>query len=145
MTYEEFQKKYMEELTEMLFRCRVCDETLSKFGLKKHAKRYHATSKPYNCELCSKGFHRLDERLSHMNESHPFALKCTECNVQFYMTENFVEHMQINHSTSVNKTSVKSKTDIDVPLQRLRFVPRRIEDDVRAPHFGAPHIVSCSL
>ncbi|KAG5682230.1 hypothetical protein PVAND_011595 [Polypedilum vanderplanki] len=128
ITYEDFQKRYMQELNESLYRCTVCDDTLSKFALKKHAKRFHATSKPYNCELCSQGFHRLDERLTHMHDSHNQALKCKECNIQFYMSFDYAEHMRNMHHISINISSNKSKTDIDVPLQRLRFVPKRIDD-----------------
>jgi uncharacterized short protein YbdD (DUF466 family) len=118
----------MEELSESMYRCRVCNETLSKFALKKHSKRYHATSKPYNCELCSFGCHRLDERLSHMNENHPDSLKCTVCNIQFYSSDNYVDHMRSSHNKQVAMRAAKSRTEIDVPLQRLRFVPRRVEE-----------------
>ena len=115
-----------------MFQCVVCNESLTKFALKKHSKRFHATTKPFYCELCDEGFYRLDERLTHMRDSHHGSFTCFPCNVQFYWSENYVEHMQNTHNASISVSTDKQLTEIDVPIQRLRFVAQRIGGPVKS-------------
>lgn len=103
---------------------------MSKFSVKKHLKRYHATSKAFYCELCPEGFQRPDARLHHMNMTHHDSFRCFNCNVQFYISSNYVEHMQQAHNMLIRVLTSKKKSEVDVPLDRLRFLPERLDNDV---------------
>jgi hypothetical protein len=103
---------------------------MTKFSVKKHLKRCHATSKPFYCELCKEGFQRPDTRMQHMAAVHKDNFRCFQCNIQFYMSYSYVEHMQQSHSMSIRVISGKKKTEVDVPIERLRFVPETLDNDV---------------
>lgn len=124
MTFIEFRNTFIREENES-FVCVPCNEQLSKLNLKKHLKKYHATSRPYNCEICSSSFHRINERIAHMHMAHPDALKCTICNKQFHLSTIYMDHMKAIHNKNVNVRSNKIKSDVDVPIERLRFIARR--------------------
>lgn len=93
-------------------------------------KRSHATSKPFYCELCNEGFQRADTRMQHMASAHTDNFRCFKCKIQFYMSASYAEHMQQNHNLSIRVITKKLKTDIDVPIERLRFVPDQLDNDV---------------
>lgn len=122
LVFLDFLRSYIKESGTDLT-CTVCDTRMTKFSVKKHLKSFHATSKPFNCELCSGSFQKQDERMKHMAKIHPNDLKCFQCNEQFYISEKYVEHMQVNHRETISVKSSKKRSDIDVPIERLRFVP----------------------
>jgi hypothetical protein len=39
-----------------------------------------------------------------------------------------VEHMQTSHNLLIRVLSSKNKTEVDVPLDRLRFLPQRMDN-----------------
>jgi hypothetical protein len=127
LTYDEFNNQYIRSIGDN-FKCIICRVSMSKFSVKKHLKRYHATSKAFYCEICPEGFHRQDLRVSHMETLHHDSFRCFQCNVQFYMSSTYVEHMQTLHNLMIRVTSSKSKSEIDVPLNRLRFLPQKMND-----------------
>jgi hypothetical protein len=112
--------------------CKICKLTMSKFAIKKHAKKCHATSKPFNCELCSEEFQKPEYRITHMSLIHKDDFKCSNCNIQFYMSHNYIEHMLNFHDTHIDITPQKEKSEIDVPIERLRFVSEILEIEVRS-------------
>lgn len=103
---------------------------MTKFSVKKHLKRYHATSKAFFCELCSEGFQRPDLRTHHMEVVHHDSFRCFHCNLQFYMSSSYVEHMQDKHGLVIRVLTSKNKSEVDVPLDRLRFLPQKLDNDV---------------
>lgn len=124
LTFRDFCTEHIREEGNFM-RCLPCNEKLSKLSLKKHLKKYHATSQPYYCELCDKSFSRIDERMSHMKEAHPNSNVCLACDKQFYMSFFYMEHMRDVHNQIVKPTIIKGKTDIDVPIERLRFIAKK--------------------
>lgn len=103
---------------------------MTKFSVKKHLKRYHATSKAFYCEICPEGFQRPDVRVHHMDTMHHDSFRCFQCNVQFYSSTSYVEHMQVQHNMLIRVLTCKNKSEVDVPLDRLRFLPQRMDNDV---------------
>lgn len=130
LTFKEFQDLYVEFNGER-YNCKVCDFKMTKFNIKKHVKRCHSTCKPYYCELCPEGFKKTDERTKHMADEHPDDFKCLECKVQFYTSYNYADHMMFyHHKQEVRVVNLKSRTDIDVPMERLRFSAEIFEREV---------------
>jgi hypothetical protein len=121
LTYRDFCNEYIREEGNLM-RCLPCNKTFSKLSIKKHLKKLHATSRPYNCELCENNFFRMDERLAHMKVMHKNSLNCSLCDTQFYMSILYIEHMKSRHGKNVKALSDKGKTDVDVPIERLRFI-----------------------
>lgn len=134
LTFDEFNRKYIKDSGTSLT-CTVCKTTLNKFSLKKHIKRFHATTKSFFCELCSEGFLNVEERLQHMATAHSAHFKCFPCKIQYYMSSSYVEHMQIMHNESVAVQSLKKSSEIDVPIERLRFKPPSTSEKVRVLPF----------
>lgn len=126
MTFVEFRNTFIREENES-FVCVPCNEQVSKLSLKKHLKKYHATSRPYNCEICSESFKRMDERMTHMCSAHSDSLKCSICDKQFYLSSIYMDHMKAIHNKNVNIRSNKIKSDVDVPIERLRFIAKRLD------------------
>jgi hypothetical protein len=129
MTFEEFKDLYIEEFGER-YNCKICDFKMTKFHIKKHMKRCHCTCKPYFCELCSEGFKKVEDRTKHLAEKHPNQFKCEECNIQFYMSLNYVDHIQFFHKQSIYLKTLKPRAEIDIPIERLRFVPEIFDREV---------------
>lgn len=133
LTYKEFTKQYMTAKNGLLtdtMTCNVCNMDMSKFSVKRHLKLRHATSKPYNCELCTEGFQRADVRVQHMETQHKDNFRCFHCNIQFYMSSCYVEHMNETHKMTIRVLSGKKASDVDVPIERLRFLPKILYNDV---------------
>lgn len=126
LTFMEFKSAYIEEFSDV-FKCKICNLNFSKMSLKKHLKKFHATSHPYNCELCNESFTRFDARTFHMKYMHPDKYNCSTCNRQFYISSEFMDHMKTIHNIFINISTTKTKYDVDVPLERLRFLPRKIK------------------
>lgn len=103
---------------------------MTKFSLKKHLKRSHATSKPFYCELCPEGFQKPDDRMQHMAQEHEKDFKCVHCNLQFYLSSDYVEHMSSTHKVKITLEQAKKKSDVDVPMERLRFIPEKLNEDI---------------
>lgn len=108
---------------------------MTKFSLKKHMKRSHATSKPFNCELCSEGFLKTDDRTQHMAQEHKDDFKCVHCSLQFYLSSDFVDHMWVTHKVKMTLATNKAKSDVDVPMERLRFLPEKFNEDLAVSFF----------
>lgn len=129
MTGSEFSRKYISVKRNLLV-CTICNTNMTKFSVKKHLKRFHATTKAYYCEICCEGFHRPDVRMNHMRMVHPSSLNCFDCKTQFYCSKDYSDHMTVVHNTSVKYNHAKKKELVDVPIDRLRFVPEIIRDNV---------------
>lgn len=129
LTFDEFQELYIGEFGDR-YNCKVCDFKLTKFNIKKHVKRCHCTCKPYFCELCPEGFKKIDDRTKHMAEKHPSDFKCGDCDIQFYTSTNYVEHVSMFHQKIVQLKPLKPKAEIDVPIERLRFVAEIFDREV---------------
>lgn len=125
ITFTQFRAKYIQEKN-MSMRCQPCNEPVTKFSIKKHLRRFHATTPSYYCELCDEGFQRLDERLIHVESVHPNAFKCNVCGEKFLASTNYIEHMTNEHNMQANYSPLKDKSEIDVPIERLRFVPQKL-------------------
>lgn len=123
LTYFEFRNLYVRDDTDFMT-CIPCNEKLSKLSLKKHMKKFHATSRPFNCELCDESFQRLEERMKHMQSFHPNSFNCKICVLQFYYSSDYKDHMKMEHNQNISINTTKVKSDIDVPIERLRFLPR---------------------
>lgn len=116
---------------------------MTKFSVKKHLKRHHATSKAFYCELCPEGFQRPDLRVYHMDAVHHDSFRCFHCNFQFYMSSSYVEHMQTQHGLLIRVLTSKNKSEVDVPLDRLRFLPQKLDNDVSFKFYYFLEIKSC--
>jgi len=129
MTFKKFTANYIEKMGDWM-KCKVCNIKMTKFSVKKHLKRSHATSMPFYCEFCPEGFQRPDYRTEHMKSLHPDQLNCSTCDMQFHHTSNYCDHMLLSHNVSTNLEAHKDKREVDVPLEKLRFVPERVDNDV---------------
>lgn len=67
--------------------------------------------------------------MAHMAQEHENDFKCIHCNVQFYLSSDYVDHMLSTHKVKISLTALKKKSDVDVPMERLRFVPEMLNDD----------------
>lgn len=92
-------------------------------------KRCHATTQPFFCELCPEGFQKPDDRTQHMATVHENDFKCIHCNEQFYISTDYVEHMKEVHRVTITMEAAKKRSEIDVPLERLRFVAEKLSED----------------
>ncbi|XP_055613997.1 uncharacterized protein LOC129760371 [Uranotaenia lowii] len=101
-------KRHMETHTEarMAFSCPICNKLFStNWNLKQH-KWTHAnpTLKPFQCNMCSSGFVREADYITHMN-SHksirPYT--CNHCGCQFIRKYNWIRHTR-EHETDKNYT-----------------------------------------
>lgn len=132
LTFIEYCNRYVRDESGGM-RCVVCKLFMTKAGLKKHLKRFHATSRSFYCEVCNESFNRMDERSTHMEASHPNSLKCFICKVQFYYSADYGAHMNDTHNQEIKIFSQKEKSDLNVPLERLRFLPKKRVDPIIAP------------
>lgn len=129
VTFREFKNLHMETVGDDL-KCKICDTLSSNYTIKRHLRRCHATSQSYFCEVCNEGFHKIDNRMKHMEKAHPDHFKCVHCKVQFYYSQDYVEHMQVTHKVKVELPATKKKSDIDISMGRLRFLPEQLGVDV---------------
>lgn len=131
-TYKDFCNEYIRDEGDCIL-CIPCNVRFSKLSIKKHLKKCHATSRPYNCELCEENFFRMNERMAHMRSKHKNSLRCSTCDTQFYMSLDYVQHMKSQHDQNVKPFTNKGKTDVDVPIERLRFVPSNGHSNLVVP------------
>lgn len=122
LTYIEFKSKYMVDVDPTNHHCLACDRLIPKTSACAHLRLWHAIKMSFNCELCEEGFQRTDYRMRHMKWNHPSDLKCSICQVQYHRAILYKQHMFENHDKVVNIVSLKTKDEVDVPLEHLRFV-----------------------
>lgn len=129
LTFKEFKDQYVEAVGDDL-KCMICETLFSRYTIKRHLRRCHATSHSFFCELCDDGFQKQDKRMKHMETNHPSDFKCIHCNVQFYYSLDYAEHMQNTHKVKLQLSAAKKKDEVDVAIERLRFVPEQLGTDV---------------
>lgn len=129
-TFNQFVAKYIESTGDAMS-CKICGpgQFFLKYNLRKHLKRSHATTPSFFCELCPEGFNKPSDRTAHMEAVHKDDFKCVHCNIQFYMSTSYVEHMKETHRVTVTLTAAKQRSEIDVPMERLRFLAEKICED----------------
>ncbi|XP_058443258.1 uncharacterized protein LOC131425402 [Malaya genurostris] len=101
-------KRHMETHTEerMAYSCTICNKLFStNWNLKQH-KWTHAnpTLKPFQCNMCSSGFVREADYITHMNAHksiRPYT--CNHCGCQFIRKYNWIRHTR-EHETDKNYT-----------------------------------------
>lgn len=101
-------KRHMETHTDerLAYSCTICNKLFStNWNLKQH-KWTHAnpTLKPFQCNLCSSGFVREADYITHMNAHksiRPYT--CNHCGCQFIRKYNWIRHTR-EHETEKNYT-----------------------------------------
>lgn len=78
--------------------------------------------------------------MQHMATVHSDNLRCFQCDIQFYISTNYADHMHQVHNMSIRVLAAKSKCDVDVPIERLRFIPKKLDNDVS---FGKKSCLNC--
>uniref|UniRef100_A0A1Q3EYX0 C2H2-type domain-containing protein n=1 Tax=Culex tarsalis TaxID=7177 RepID=A0A1Q3EYX0_CULTA len=99
-------KRHMETHTDerLAYSCTICNKLFStNWNLKQH-KWTHAnpTLKPFQCALCSSGFVREADYVTHMNAHksiRPYT--CNHCGCQFIRKYNWIRHTR-EHETEKN-------------------------------------------
>ena len=121
----EFVELYLVR-NDKIVSCKVCCSSFSCLKIGVHLKRWHATTKPFVCQICDADFYRNDARTKHMCKLHPNELKCNFCNIQFNKALLYVDHMRVTHRITV-ELPVNTKT-APVDLHDLLYVghPNRI-------------------
>lgn len=127
-TYNDFKLHYVVDHDVQHNKCLPCNKTILKTSVSAHLRMHHAIVACYNCELCDKGFQRADYRIRHMKFSHPDDYNCTYCNIQFHRSTLFREHMVNYHKMTCNVTELKTKEEVDVHLESMKFVTHLPED-----------------
>lgn len=120
--YTDFKTRYVVDHDVSNVKCLPCNRPIIKTSVCAHLRLHHSIVSSYNCELCTDGFQRSDYRMRHMKHSHPDDYKCSYCNLQFYRSTLFREHMENYHKMSCNVPELKTKEEIDVPLETMKFV-----------------------
>lgn len=128
--YAEFKTKFIRNSDPENFRCIPCKRVILKTSVCAHMRLWHAVTMSYNCELCPIGFQRSDYRQRHMKFNHRHDFNCSLCDVQFYRSVLYKQHMLRNHQITVNVPALKTKDEIDPPLENLKFI-ERVPDSIR--------------
>lgn len=56
-------------------------------------------------------------------------LRCFHCDLQFYLSSNYADHMQNTHKMVIRVVASKPKCEVDVPIERLRFVAEKLDSE----------------
>lgn len=120
--YADFKIRFVVDHDQANVKCLPCNRLVIKTSVCAHLRLHHSIVMSYNCELCTEGFQRSDYRMRHMKHSHPDDFKCTHCNTQFYRSKLFQEHMKSYHKMNYNVPELKTKEEVDVALETMRFV-----------------------
>lgn len=120
--YNEFKTKFIRNSDPENFKCIPCGRVILKTSVCAHMRLWHAATMSYNCELCRAGFQRSDYRQRHMKFSHGSDFNCNLCDIQFYRSVLYKQHMLLNHQIKINIPELKTKDEIDPPLESLKFV-----------------------
>ncbi|XP_065077083.1 uncharacterized protein LOC135700488 [Ochlerotatus camptorhynchus] len=101
-------KRHMETHTDerMAFSCTICNKVFStNWNLKQHRWTHaNPTLKPFQCNMCSSGFVREADYITHMNAHksiRPYT--CNHCGCQFIRKYNWIRHTR-EHETDKNYT-----------------------------------------
>lgn len=130
LNYTDFKNKYVVDEDQSSLRCIPCDRVILRTSACAHLRLWHAITMCYNCEICPEGFQRVDYRQRHMKFSHPDDFKCEDCQLQFHRSTLYRQHMLENHLTKVDVKELKTKDEIDVPLENMKFI-EHVPDSVR--------------
>jgi hypothetical protein len=128
--YSDFKSTFVVEEDPSNLRCIPCDRVILRTSACAHLRLWHAITMCYNCEVCSEGFQRVDYRQRHMKFNHPDHYKCESCQLQFHRSVLYKQHMMEGHGISVEIEELKTKDEIDVPLENMKFV-ERVPDSIR--------------
>ena len=123
---EEFVEKYISTCNNNTLYCKACTSRLSINSLLQHLKRWHATINFYICPFCDESFDSYDVRAKHIHLEHPNELKCSLCNLQYFKTTLYVEHMQTEHGIKVESTKKDKKTSRNISDMLFVVRPKRI-------------------
>lgn len=128
--YNDFKNKFVIEIDAVNLKCIPCDRIIVKTSACAHLRLWHAITMCYNCELCPVGFQRTDYRQRHMKFTHPEDFLCNICNIQFYRSVTYRNHMLGTHKVVAKVQPKKTKNQIDVPLEDMKFI-EHVPDSVR--------------
>lgn len=138
-SYNDFKARFINDHDANNMKCLPCDKVVIKTSICAHLRLHHSITLSYNCELCSEGFQRSDYRQRHMKFAHPEDYKCPHCDIQFYRSVLFKGHMLEVHKIIIVVPALKTKDEIDAPLEKMKFV-QRIPDSMKvnknAPSFS---------
>lgn len=65
-----------------------------------------------------------------MSSAHPNDFKCNLCDTQFYRSALYKSHMKDTHHITLNVSELKTKDEIDVPLEQMKF-KEHVPDSIR--------------
>ncbi|XP_076464984.1 uncharacterized protein LOC143296877 isoform X2 [Babylonia areolata] len=79
-----------------IFLCDFCDATFASVsGWKSHMNRVHLNTLPYTCNICGKGFTKLDNYEGHMNVHNNIkAYKCLYCSKRYPYKTSLNMHLR---------------------------------------------------
>jgi hypothetical protein len=135
-SYQEFKNLFIRENDDLTMKCVACDRIIIKTSVAAHLRLWHANLMMFNCELCTEGFRRNDYRLRHMTSAHPNDFKCHLCSVQFHRSVLYKDHMKDVHKIFIKTEELKSKEEIDVPFENMKFVQKTLENVRVCQFFG---------
>ena len=62
-----------------------------------HHVRYHHAKKEIPCEICSKVFTGIPNKMEHVKNVHGYGLSCLDCHVSFSSVNYFKKHQKVVH------------------------------------------------
>lgn len=122
LSYSDFKAQYVIEIDHCSNHCNACDMLVPKTSTTAHLRLWHASTDCYKCEICSEGFKRQDYRQRHYKAVHPNDYNCDLCDIQFIRAASFKDHMKENHNKILLLPEPMTKDEVDVPLEKLKFV-----------------------
>lgn len=128
--YADFKSKFVVDVDNINTKCLPCDKIVIKTSVCAHLRYWHSIILGYICEVCGTGFQRSDYRQRHMKSSHPDDNYCKTCDIQFARLTLYKQHMWVSHKLKNDEPELKTKDEIDVPLENMKFVDH-IPDDIR--------------
>lgn len=148
-SYFDFKNQFTAPYDSINFKCLPCNKAIAKTSACAHFRLWHAITmrfvcftftyfeffttnyfSSYNCELCPIGFQRSDYRFRHMSSAHPNDFKCNLCDTQFYRSVLYKSHMKDTHQIILNMPELKTKDEVDVPLEKMKF-KEHVPDSIR--------------
>lgn len=133
-TYLHFKSRFLGSFDSSNVKCLVCKKKILKTSVSAHMRLHHAITLSYNCELCPEGYQRSDYRQRHMKFAHEDDFKCGYCDLQFYRSVLYKQHMTEFHKMTFDVPELKKKEEIDVPLETMKFV-EHLPDEMKVSFF----------
>lgn len=91
-------KKKKKRVTNKLYRCKICDQVLTRMEHTRRHMMVHLKTKPFHCKVCKRGFNKGDNLRIHEDRctgQRPWI--CTKCNRGFAREDSLQVHMQFAH------------------------------------------------